>query len=169
MKTLFLVLFPALLFAQSSSEHFTLAKSVMDAGGGKSSSANFSLLSAFGQPTPIGVQSSANFTLYAGFLSPYAVSPLSPIQELVIWAASHDAHLHWEAVPNANSYDVYRDTDPLFTPGPGNHLATVTDTFYVDLNVPVLPNERYYYSVAPSHIEPTLITNSETPSSKRER
>ena len=69
-ELLFLFVMPALLWAQSSSENFTLTKSVMDAGGGASSSANFNLVSAFGQPTPIGIQSSENFALSAGFLSP---------------------------------------------------------------------------------------------------
>ena len=76
-KALILLIFPALLWAQSQSENFTLTKSVVDAGGGTASSENFNLVSAFGQPTPVGVQSSANFTLYAGFLAPILqVSPL---------------------------------------------------------------------------------------------
>lgn len=148
MKTLIAILFPALLFAQSSSEHFTLAKSVLDAGGGTSTSENFTLVSAFGQPTPIGVQTSANFTLFAGFLSPMLqVSPLSPIQHLVIKEAQPDARLFWEHISGAGSYSIYRDTAIDFVPGPANFIGTVADTFFTDTNVFVGPLERQYYIV----------------------
>lgn len=148
MKLLIALFIPALLLAQSSSEHFTLAKSVIDAGGGASSSANFGLVSAFGQPTPVGLQSSANFNLYAGFLSPVLqVSPLSPIQRLVIKEAQPDARLFWESRAGAGSYSIYRDTAVNFTPGPGNFVATVTDTFYTDTGVLSGPLTQQYYIV----------------------
>jgi hypothetical protein len=147
-KTLLLLLFPALLWAQSQSENFTLTKSVMDAGGGASSSASFNLVSAFGQPTPVGVQSSANFNLYAGFLSPVLqVSPLSPIQRLVIKEATPDARLYWETRAGAGSYSIHRAPTVEFTPGPGNFVATVTDTFYTDAGVLAGPATQQYYIV----------------------
>jgi hypothetical protein len=147
-KTLLLLLFPALLWAQSSSENFTLTKSVMDAGGGASSSANFSLVSAFGQPTPIGVQSSTNFNLYAGFLSPLLqISPLSPIQRLVIKEVSPDARLYWETRAGACSYSIHRAPTADFTPGPASFVATVTDTFYTDTGVLADPATQQYYIV----------------------
>ncbi len=148
MKLLIALFIPALLLAQSSSEHFTLAKSVIDAGGGASSSANFGLVSAFGQPTPVGQQSSANFNLYAGFLSPVLqVSPLSPIQRLVIKEAQPDARLFWESRAGAGSYSIYRDPAVNFAPGPGNFVATVTDTFYTDAGVLSGPLTQQYYIV----------------------
>ena len=149
MKTIFLlILLPTLLWAQSSSENFTLTKSVIDAGGGASSSTNFSLVSAFGQPTPIGVQTSENFTLSAGFLSPLlAVSPLSPIQQLVIKEAQPDAVLHWESIAGAGSYSVYRAAAINFTPGPGNLVGTTTNTTFTDTNVLAGPAVQQYYIV----------------------
>jgi len=151
MKTLIALLFPALLFAQSSSEHFTLAKSVIDAGGGRSSSTNFSLVSAFGQPTPIGVQTSSNFALYAGFLSPHLmVSPLSPIQHLVIKEAQPDAVLYWEAIAGAASYSIYRSTLIDFVPSPATLIGTSTTTSFTDTNVLVGPEVQQYYVVTSS-------------------
>ncbi len=149
MKTIFLlILLPTLLWAQSSSENFTLTKSVIDAGGGASSSTNFSLVSAFGQPTPIGVQTSENFTLSAGFLSPLlAVSPLSPIQQLVIKEAQPDAVLHWESISGAGSYSVYRAAAINFTPGPGNLVGTTASTTFTDTNVLAGPAVQQYYIV----------------------
>lgn len=148
MRTLFILILPALLWAQSSSENYTLTKSVLDAGGGTSTSENFRLVSAFGQPTPIGVQTSTNFTLFAGFLSPMLlVSPLSPIQELVIKEAQPDARLYWEHVPGAGSYSIYRDILINFVPGPSNFVATVADTFYTDTNVFASSPEQQYYIV----------------------
>ncbi|MBL0061307.1 MAG: hypothetical protein IPP40_07430 [bacterium] len=147
-KALVLLFLPALLWAQSSSENFTLTKSVIDAGGGASSSANFNLVSAFGQPTPVGVQTSANFTLSAGFLSPLlAVSPLSPIQHLVIKEAQPDAVLTWEAIAGAGGYSVYRAAAINFTPGPSNLVGTTTNTTFTDTNVLAGPAVQQYYIV----------------------
>lgn len=148
MKKILILLFPALLWAQSSSENFTLTKSVMDAGGGASSSANFNLVSAFGQPTPVGVQTSENFTLRAGFLTPVlGVSPLSPIQALVIKESQTDAVLNWEANSGAGSYSVYRDLGINFTPSPANLVGTTTNTTFIDPNVLAGPEAQQYYIV----------------------
>lgn len=147
-EILLLLVMPTMLWAQSSSENFTLTKSVIDAGGGASSSANFNLVSAFGQPTPIGVQSSENFTLSAGFLAPLlAVSPLSPIQQLVIKEAQPDAVLHWENISGAGSYSVYRAAAINFIPGPGNLIGTTTNTIFTDTNVLAGPAVQQYYIV----------------------
>ncbi|MBK8129635.1 MAG: hypothetical protein IPK53_12295 [bacterium] len=148
MKAIFVLMLPLIVFAQSSSENFTLTKFVMDAGGGTSSSTNFNLVSAFGQPTPIGVQTSANFDLYAGFLSPVLqVSPLSPIQRLVIKEAQPDARLFWESQAGAGSYSIHRATTINFAPGPGNFVATVADTFFTDTGVMAGPASQQYYIV----------------------
>ncbi len=147
-KALFVLILPTLLWAQSSSENFTLTKSVVDAGGGASSSTNFNLVSAFGQPTPIGVQSSENFNLFAGFLTPVlGVSPLSPIQELVIAPNGTNANLWWEARVGAGSYSIHRATTYEFAPTPGNLVATVTDTTYTDVGVLATPATQQYYIV----------------------
>jgi hypothetical protein len=150
MKKLLLILaLPALLWAQSSSENFTLTKSVMDAGGGASSSANFNLVSAFGQPTPVGVQSSENFALSAGFLSPLlGVSPSSPIQHLVIKQQQPDARLWWEPIPNATSYSIHRSVDYVFTPDGSNQVGSVTDTTFTDLGA-TSANQQSFYIVVP--------------------
>jgi hypothetical protein len=125
MNKIFLIiaiaLAPVLLLAQSSSEDFRITKQVLDAGGAPGSSADFRLVSAYGQPTPIGAQTSQDFVLYAGFLNPaFAVSPLSPIQELVIKQSQPDVILYWEPIAGAASYRIYRSLDPMFIPGPGD-------------------------------------------------
>lgn len=157
---------PALLWAQpQQSENFRITKSVIDAGGAQSASADFRLYSAFGQSTPVGPQTSANFVLYAGYLSPsFAVSPLSPIQELVILVAPPDVHLHWDAIVGAERYKVFRGTNASFMPEESNRIATVTDTFYVDVNATGLPGARYYYCVEASNTPHPLI--AEPPASK---
>jgi hypothetical protein len=40
-------------------------------------------------------------------------------------------------------YNIYRSTTPGFTPGPGNHVATVLGTAYVD--TALAPGQTYYY------------------------
>ena len=138
---------PAIAQPQQS-ENFRMTKSVLDGGGGASSSTNFQLVSAFGQPTPVGMQSSANFVLYAGFLEPsFQISPISPIQHLVILREGTDMRLWWEPITGAESYRIYRDPDPLFTPAPGNQVGSVTDTTFADTGVVGLPPLKYYYVV----------------------
>ena len=132
------------------SENFRITKSVLDAGGGASNSANFQLISAFGQPTPVGLSSSANFNLSAGFLSPmFSVSPLSPIQDLVIMRqpASLNMQLDWSVIEGAATYTIYRDTSSTFTPGPGNLLGTSSTNSYTDANAVGLPAFKYFYIV----------------------
>lgn len=159
MKTILILLIaciagyaPTDLFAQpQQSENFRITKSVLDAGGGASTSTNFRLVSAFGQPTPIGVSLSTNFVLSAGFLSPaFGVSPLSPIQDLVIMrmtGLSNDVKLDWSAIPGATLYTIYRDTNPLFTPGPGNQIGTSATNTFTDVGAVGLPAIKYFYNV----------------------
>ena len=148
---LLILLLPVWLLAQPQSENFRITKQVIDAGGGASSSANFQLYSAFGQPTPVGVQSSESYVLYAGYLTPtFAVSPLSPIQTLVITPVPPSAVLIWQSISGANSYKIYRDLDPRFAPSPGNLIDTVSDTTFTDSNALGLPLGKYFYLVTAS-------------------
>jgi hypothetical protein len=165
------ILWSSALYAQpQQSASFRITHSVLDGSGGSSASASFRLSGALGQPTPIGAQSSANFALSAGFLSPvFAISPLSPIQHLVILFDNPDVHLNWERIATAQSYSVYRDTTALFTPGAANQIGTATDTFYVDVNALNLPLGKYFYSVQSSHTSllnasasPPALTKSES-------
>jgi hypothetical protein len=152
-----LLALPALAQPQQS-ENFRITKSVIDAGGAQGTSTNFRLYSAFGQGTPVGDQSSDDFVLYAGYLSPsFAVSPLSAIQELVILIAPPDVHLHWHPIVGAERYKVFRATSASFAPTESNRIATVPDTFYVDVNATGLPLPRYYYCVEASNTPHPLI------------
>lgn len=143
-----------LVFAQpSQSENFRITKSVIDAGGSASSSENFRLVSAFGQSSPLGAQSSESFTLWPGFLTPLIeISPLSPIQALVIQATPPDVTLAWERITGANSYNIYRSTSAAFTPAPANFVEAVADTFYV--TAPAA--EKYFYIITASTDAPPV-------------
>jgi hypothetical protein len=143
------LLLPCLLTAQPpQSATFTIAKHVLDAGGGASASADFRLVSAFGQSSPLGWQYSGDFTLSGGFLSPrFEVAPHSSIQELVIYPAMPDVRLYWEPVDGAAQYNVYRSTDPLFVPNPSCLIATASATNFTDTNVIDLPAMKYFYAV----------------------
>ena len=133
------------------SENFRITKSVLDAGGGASSSTNFQLVSAFGQPTPIGIASSTNFTLSAGFLTPtFAIAPTSPIQDVVIKRVpglSNNMQLDWSAVPNATDYTIYRAATSNFVPAPGNQVGTSATNTFTDIGAVGLPATQYFYIV----------------------
>jgi hypothetical protein len=155
MKKTFLIfafmLVPGLLLAQPQSENFVMTKQVLDAGGAASVSETFALYSAYGQPSPIGVQSSETFTLSGGFLSPmFAVSPVSPIQQLVILQDQPDVILFWEPIQGANSYIIYRSDDPIFMPDPMYEVGTASDTTFTDENAVDLPLGKYFYIVTAS-------------------
>ncbi len=154
LKLFILLVLPMLAWAQSSSENFTLTKSVLDAGGGISQSANFRLVSAFGQPTPIGRQSSEDFLLSAGFLSTgYNVSPLSPIQDLVIQPNATNVHLYWTST-GAASYKIYRASEANVPATPVNFIGATSDTFFVDAAAVSLPAMRHYYIITASSDAP---------------
>jgi hypothetical protein len=146
-----LMLVPCLLLAQPQSENFVMTKQVLDAGGAASVSESFTLYTAYGQPSPIGVQASETFILSGGFLSPrFAVSPVSPIQELVILQDQPDVVLFWEPIQGANSYIIYRSDDPMFTPGPGDEIGIAPDTTFTDTDAATLPLGKYFYIVTAS-------------------
>ncbi len=153
-----ITLLASLTFAQpQQSENFVITKSVLDAGGGFSSSADFHLTSAFGQPSPIGAQTSEHFSLSGGFLSPLAaISPLSPIQALVIQGDDADVYLYWERVSGAVSYQIYRGDSANFAPAPGNRVGGTSDTSYVDSGV-VPVSLRCFYIVTASSARPARL------------
>jgi hypothetical protein len=146
-------------FAQpQQSEDFRITKSVIDAGGAPGTSTDFGLISAFGQPSPLGVQSSADFLLYPGFLAPtFAVSPLSPVQELVIQAMPPNMRLSWPRVPGASYYKIYRSSDPLFAPGPSTLIDSVSDSTFTDAAALALTPVKHYYVVTAATALGTLI------------
>ena len=158
------------LWAQpQQSANFAIQKSVLDAGGGVATSANFGLISAYGQPSPTGVQASTNFTLSGGFLnSMFSVSPLSPIQALVIKPMVPNVVLYWPPVNTATGYEVYRSTDPRFVPGPMNLLGTTSDTTFTDNNIVGLTVARNYYIVTALRSSGSLVASEPGVSSEVE-
>ncbi len=151
MKIFVLLFIPLLVLAESSSENFVLTRSVIDAGGGSSSSESFEQVSAFGQSIPIGSQTSENFSLSAGFIHPvFMVSPLSPIQELVIKENQPNIDLWWEAILGAGTYSIYRDTLSGFTPSEFNFIGSTSGSSYTDTGITATPAEQYYYIVTSS-------------------
>ncbi len=155
----------AVVIAQpQQSENFRITKSVLDAGGGASSSANFNLVSAFGQPTPIGVQTSENFTLYAGFLSPtFAIAALNDVDSLVIQrlaGPSANMRLAWKPVAGAVSYNVYRSTNALFVHGPATLIGSSATTQYDDLGAVNLAPVQHFYLVTAVDAGGALLTRA---------
>ena len=55
--------------------------------------------------------------------------------------------ISWNAVAGASYYQVFRSTDPNFTPGSGNHLGNTVDLNYYDSQVRSTLSSKYYYAV----------------------
>lgn len=75
------------------------------------------------------------------------VSPLSPIQQLVIKEAQPDAILYWEPISGATSYAIHRAGDAAFTPDQSTLIGTTSGTTFTDANVLAGPFESRYYIV----------------------
>ena len=73
--------------------------------------------------------------------------PLAAVQHL--WSSLLRPHLHlkWEPIQGATHYRIYRHTDPLFLPSPGDSLAMTTARSFVDSMSCGNPSENYYYLV----------------------
>lgn len=53
--------------ASMTSSSYEISSSVISGGGSKMTSANYTLISTLGQPSPLGLTTSANFELRSGF------------------------------------------------------------------------------------------------------
>ena len=83
------------------------------------------------------------------------IEPASPraVEELVISPDAPDIVLHWSPVTEdtnglpitVSQYNVYRDVDPYFEPGPGNFVQTVNDTSFRDTGI--LSGGDYHYYI----------------------
>jgi hypothetical protein len=141
---------PVLLFAQPQSDNYILKKWAISSGGGSMSSDSYQAVAVIGQSSPPGVSSSENYTLYSGFLGPILGG--APGSALVwIWTDSVDVYLDWEDVPNANTYFIYRSTDPTFIPAPANLVGSSTTSDYVDDNAVSVEDAKYFYKITCSN------------------
>jgi hypothetical protein len=141
---------PIVLFAQPHSDNYILKKWAISSGGGSMSSTNYNAVAVIGQSSPPGVSSSANYTLYSGFLGPiFGGAPGSAL--VWIWTDSVNVHLDWEDVPNANTYYIYRSTDPAFVPGPANLVGSSTTSDYVDADAVSVENAKRFYKITCSN------------------
>jgi hypothetical protein len=141
-----IVALPIVLFAQPHSDNYILKKWAISSGGGSMSSANYNAVAIIGQSSPPGVSSSANYTLYSGFLGPiFGGAPGSAL--VWIWTDSIDVYLDWEDVPNANTYYIYRSTDPAFVPGPTNLVGSSTTSEYIDADAVSNQHSKYFYMI----------------------
>jgi hypothetical protein len=59
--------------------------------------------------------------------------------------------LDWEDVPNANTYYIYRSTDPAFVPGPANLVGSSTTSDYVDADAVSVENAKRFYKITCSN------------------
>jgi len=78
------------------------------------------------------------------------VGPPPAPGQLVILVAVPNIDLFWQPSDGASSYDVYRGISNPVQLIIGNHIATVADTSYQDVNVLAMPNEIFFYVVTAS-------------------
>ncbi len=74
-------------------------------------------------------------------------APLAAVQHLWTRLLRPHLYLKWEPILGATHYRIYRHTDPLFIPSPGDSLAMTTAWSFVDSGAVGDPLENYYYLV----------------------
>jgi hypothetical protein len=132
--------------AQPHSDNYILKKWAISSGGGSMSSDNYQAVVVVGQSSPPGISTSANYTLYSGFLGPiFGGAPGSAT--VWIWTDSVDVYLDWEDVPNADTYYIYRSTDPEFVPDPGYLIGSTSSSDYIDVSAVNIPDAKYFYKI----------------------
>jgi fibronectin type 3 domain-containing protein len=68
-----------------------------------------------------------------------------PIANLIISIEGENAILHWDAVPGALVYHIYRSNEPYFDIAGMNPIASVTEPSFTDFEI--ITNNRYFYRV----------------------
>jgi hypothetical protein len=134
-----------LIVAQPSSDNYILKKWAISSGGGSMSSDNYQAVAVIGQSSPPGVSTSQNYTLYSGFLQPIFVLPGEAV--VWIWTDSLNVHIDWDDVPHANSYNIYRSSDPECQIVPGNFLGSTATSYYMDSGVVNPAGAKYFYRI----------------------
>jgi len=69
---------------------------------------------------------------------------------------SNGVNITWDAVTNADSYEIFADTNPFFTPQ--TPIATVTQTQYLDNTFTKTPGQGRYYIVKAKSASDILFT-----------
>jgi len=148
-KILVLMILSSLALTALAAADAQLATSVIASGGGQASSTNFKMKATLGQSTPIGPSSSTNFGVGAGFWYQDPVAP-SAIADLTTQLSVDDIVLQWShSADNVaiDHYVVYRDTDPMFTPGSGNVVHETEGNSYQDPGAAGTVGTNYFYVV----------------------
>jgi hypothetical protein len=74
-------------------------------------------------------------------------APLTAIQHLWTMLIRPHLFLKWEPIQGATHYRIYRHTEPLFIPSPGDSLAMTTAWSFVDSGATGNPAVNYYYLI----------------------
>jgi hypothetical protein len=72
-----------------------------------------------------------------------------PVNDLLPTLSGDDLRLTWSppAGITISRFVVYRDTDPVFVPGPPDSIGDTTDTTYIDAGIGNTPDFNHYYAV----------------------
>jgi hypothetical protein len=76
----------------------------------------------------------------------YLEGPPAEIADLTVFVSGEDVLLSWTDPGGTGGFRVYRSTDPGFVPTPGDLIATVSQSNYVDSGV-LSTSDRYFYVV----------------------
>ncbi len=133
--------------AVQASANYAQTSDIVSGGGGAMASANYSLGSAAGQSTAIGISASSSYNNSPGFF--HEVTPLdAPVATAATNAGSEGFSANWTAVPDANGYRLDVATDPSFSnmvSGYADLDAGTATTWPVSLTV--AEGTAYYYRV----------------------
>lgn len=110
--------------AQSSAS-YDIVRSVMSGGGGRSTSASYSLTGTCGQPSPVHVSESESYSLGSGFWGA-TVKLFTVAIESISYSLAEGVRITWHSIADA-TYTIYY-TDALSLSTIWNDLSPVTGT-----------------------------------------
>lgn len=127
-----------------ASTNYRIGRSVMGMGGGVKTSNNYILNGTSGQSTGVGELQGSNYRVHSGFWhAESCTAAAAVVPEISI--SGNDVVLTWGSVTPGLTYNIYRDTQPYFTPG--TPLATTGNSTWTDVGAAGDPLVNYYYIV----------------------
>jgi len=132
-----------------SSPSYTISRSTFSMGGEDKSSNNYHIRGTIGQAYQTGRMQSSSYQVNSGYWAGSSCSLAEFDTAPDISTDGSSITLSWTAVTGANSYNIYRDTAPFFTPTTVYANTSATTWTDPDANAIGDADTNYYYIVKP--------------------
>lgn len=137
----------ALNVGSPSSLSYSIARSTFSMGGADKSSISYQVRGTIGQAYQTGHMQSSSYQVNSGYWAGAACATAEFFTAPDISIEGISVTLSWAAVSGATSYNIYRGTDPFFTPT--TSYDSTNDITWTDPNAIGDSSTNYHYIVKP--------------------